>query len=48
MEAIAKETHEGSEEEEERERHIEKRNPTTPAKSLAEIRCDGEIVELKL
>ena len=48
MEAIAKETHESSHEEEEAERQIEERDPTTPPKSLAQIRCHREIVELKL
>ena len=48
LEAIAKETHESSDEGEKGAKEIQERNPTTPAKNLAEIRSDGEIVELKL
>ena len=46
LEAIAKETHESIDEENKGEREIQERNPTTPVKNLAEIRCDREIVEL--
>ena len=48
LEAIAKETHESSNEEKKGEREIQERNPTTPVKNLAKIICDREIIELKL
>ena len=49
LEAIAKKTRESSDEEREEGREGNTREkPTTPVKNLVEIKCDGEIVELKL
>jgi len=48
LEAIAKKSHESSEEENKPERKMEERETRTPSKGLSHVRSHREIVELKL